>query len=104
MKNIHILPTDKPSRLQINRHGTLFLSTEAKVYSDCTNQYMYITNNEKIKDVDCFIGIKVEEDSEDNSFVIVTPVMTEEIRPSVKIYFKDGLATKRTSSFCLGFK
>jgi hypothetical protein len=52
MKNIHLLPTEKPSRLQINRHNTLFLSMEAKSYSDCTNQNLYITNSEEIKEGD----------------------------------------------------
>ncbi len=57
MKNRHILPTDKPSRLQINRHNTLFLSMEAKSYPDCTNQNIYITNDEEIKEGDFVLNI-----------------------------------------------
>ena len=58
MKNIHILPTDKPSRLQINKHGTLFLSMEAKSYSDCTNQNIYITSDEEINVGDYVYSIR----------------------------------------------
>ena len=49
MKNIHILPTDKPSRLQLNKHNKLFYSEFEKSYYDCVNQNIYITNDEEIK-------------------------------------------------------
>lgn len=54
--NIHILPTDKPSRLQKNKHNKLFLSEENKSYSDCISQNIYITNDEEIKEGDWFIA------------------------------------------------
>ena len=63
MKNIHVLPTDKKSRLQKNKHNNLFLSEEPKLYSDCTNQNIYITNDEEIKEGDWFyntISLKPE--------------------------------------------
>jgi hypothetical protein len=52
MKNIHVLPTDKPSRLQKNKYNKFFLSEEPKSYSDCTNQNIYITSDEEIKEAD----------------------------------------------------
>lgn len=49
MKNIHVLPTDKPSRLIINTSGVLTLGKE--VYTVLENkQNIYITNDEEIKD------------------------------------------------------
>lgn len=56
MNNIHVLLTDKPSRLQLNRHSKLFLSEVPKAYADCINQNIYITNDEEIKEGDWLIG------------------------------------------------
>lgn len=55
MKNIHILPTKNETRLQVNKHNTLFLSMEAKSYIDCTNQNIYITSDEEIKEGEYYI-------------------------------------------------
>jgi hypothetical protein len=56
MKNIHLIPTDKPSsKLQKTKHGNFFLSNEIKSYSDCTNQHIYITSDEEIKEGDWFL-------------------------------------------------
>jgi hypothetical protein len=61
MKNIHLLPTDKPSKLQKNKHNKLFLSEEIKSYSDSTNQNIYITSDEEIKEGDwCFLDQPLE--------------------------------------------
>ena len=49
MKNIHILPTDKPSRLQLTKNNKLFYSEFEKSYSDCSNKNIYITYDEKPK-------------------------------------------------------
>jgi hypothetical protein len=48
MKNIHILPTDKPSRLRITSKGKLILST-ISVGSKGETQNIYITSDEKFK-------------------------------------------------------
>jgi hypothetical protein len=50
MKNIHILPTEEESRLQVNKHKKMFLSQEPKAYLACINQNIYITSDEEIKD------------------------------------------------------
>jgi hypothetical protein len=49
MKNIHLILTEKPSRLQINKYNKLFLSLEPREYSDCVNQNIHITFDEKPK-------------------------------------------------------
>jgi hypothetical protein len=53
MKNIHLLPTDKPSRLSIgNNKNFVFgiLRTAVESYNnDFTNQHIYITSDEKFK-------------------------------------------------------
>jgi hypothetical protein len=59
MKNIHILPTDKPSRLSIgNNKNFVFgiLRTAVESYNnDFTNQHIYITSDEEIKEGDWYI-------------------------------------------------
>jgi hypothetical protein len=51
MKNLHIIPTKKPSRLYLDR-GKLWIDN--LVYGS-NNQHIYITNDEKIKEGDWFI-------------------------------------------------
>jgi len=49
MKNIHLLPTDKPSRLQKTKHNNFFLANRTGYeYTDCTAQHIYITSDEEI--------------------------------------------------------
>ena len=57
MKNIHILPTDKPSRLWVNNllQGKLELSEEVLPYN--TSQNICITSDEEIKEGDWYISI-----------------------------------------------
>jgi hypothetical protein len=53
MKNIHLLPTEKPSRLHIT--GKLMLYPNGlmpKSQGLCKNQHIYITSNEEIKEGD----------------------------------------------------
>jgi hypothetical protein len=51
MKNIHVLPTDKPSRLSYNKDGVLELQ---RLYWIEGTQHIYITSDEKIKKGDWF--------------------------------------------------
>jgi hypothetical protein len=59
MKNIHILPTDKSSRLYLGNNGNfVFGMTQTSIQSkndDFTNQNISITNSEEIKEGDWFI-------------------------------------------------
>jgi hypothetical protein len=65
MKNIHILPTDKPSRLYSYKSTDLYLHSEiidANVSnSDCNNQNIYITSDEEIKEGDwcIYLGLSM---------------------------------------------
>ena len=54
MKNIHVIPTDKPSRLFYNVGGTL-LFTNYKHYNGVN---IYITSDEEIKEGDWCLDIK----------------------------------------------
>jgi hypothetical protein len=55
MQNIHLLPTDKPSRLAILNSGKLNLGARFISFSNSKAQRIYITNDEKPKDGDwCF--------------------------------------------------
>ena len=59
MKNIHVLPTDKPSRLHsykgmLNLAASEFVAPTI-VKNDLINQNIYITNDEEIKEGDWFI-------------------------------------------------
>tara|TARA_R110000868_G_scaffold25451_3_gene99481 strand:- start:1677 stop:2504 length:828 start_codon:yes stop_codon:yes gene_type:complete len=59
MKNIHILPTDKPSRLQLNVNTkmlVLFNNIQSNNESaHLTTQNIYITSDEEIKEGDWFL-------------------------------------------------
>ena len=52
MKNIHIVPTDKPSRL-VKIKDNLFYTTTENI-PGCVYQHIHITNNEVIKEGDWF--------------------------------------------------
>ena len=56
MKNIHVIPTDKPSKLRVHECGQLFLSINF-IYeiNDENKKHIYITNDEEIKKGDYYI-------------------------------------------------
>ena len=58
MKNIHLIPTDKPSRLSILNSGKLNFGAEFISSSNSKAQNIYITNSEKIKEGDWVISIE----------------------------------------------
>ena len=53
MKNIHLVPTDKPSRLYLDK-GKIWL--DDLVYGD-NNQHIYIASDEEIKEGDWYMSI-----------------------------------------------
>jgi hypothetical protein len=60
MKNLFLLTTEKPSRLLINKEGTLVLTSN--FYSSSNPQNIYITSDEEIKEGDWVLytkGIKI---------------------------------------------
>jgi hypothetical protein len=58
MKNIHLLPTDKPSRVFITKDEGLGFDNQMleNTELDCQNQNIYITSDEEIKEGDWFIA------------------------------------------------
>jgi len=54
MKNLHVIPTDKPSRLYLHSNGELQLRLELSRKDNYlgNNQNIYITNSEEIKEGD----------------------------------------------------
>ena len=79
MKNIFLLPTDKPSKLskflcnsrELYKTNELALMTELVLLSDCwKNQNIYITNDEEIKEGDWYITILDNEIVKADSFTI----------------------------------
>jgi len=52
MKNIHVLPTEKPSELYINMQG--ILSKSNSLLLRLKSRHIYITNTEEIKEGDWF--------------------------------------------------
>jgi hypothetical protein len=55
MKNLHVLPTDKPSRFSLNSSGKYHLTNHLYTNSpNFTNQNIYITSDEEIKEDDWF--------------------------------------------------
>ena len=58
MKNLFLLPTDKPSRLYKSKiTQNIFISNIISQYGDATyNQHIYITSDEEIKEDDYYLG------------------------------------------------
>ena len=57
MKNIHLLPTDKPSRLRYNLSNVLVFTKEfCRNYGKQVNRNIYITSDEGIKDIRPYKG------------------------------------------------
>jgi hypothetical protein len=55
MKNIHIIGTDKPSRLYLTKEGFYFLLPNIKG-NDVKFQHIYITSDEEIKEDDWYLN------------------------------------------------
>jgi hypothetical protein len=74
MKNIHVLQTDKPSRLHYYSNVTFGVSKEHLNWKQGRN--IYITSDEKIKDGDYYIdftsdGLKIEHFKTKDDWVLV---------------------------------
>jgi hypothetical protein len=50
-KNIHVLPTDKPSRLYLSNYGKELNLSGYPLRNYTTGQHIYITNSEEIKEL-----------------------------------------------------
>jgi hypothetical protein len=56
MKNVHLIPTEKPSRLSILSSGKLNFGAEVISSSNSSPQHLYITCEEKIKEEDWILN------------------------------------------------
>jgi hypothetical protein len=59
MKNIHVLPTDKPSRLHLGNSGLVLCESVLSKYT-INGQNIHITNDEEIKEGDWFLEDVIE--------------------------------------------
>jgi hypothetical protein len=58
MKNIHVISTDKPSRLVLSNNSILSIIAESNYnFSHIKSVHIYITSDEEIKDGDWFISL-----------------------------------------------
>jgi hypothetical protein len=55
MKNLHILPTDKPSRLHLGNSGLVLCESVLSKYT-INGQHIYITSDEEIKEGDWYLN------------------------------------------------
>ena len=85
MKNIHILPTDKPSRIRIGDNGNFVIGlTQNSIRSrndSFTNQHIYITSDEEVKEGDyCISHLNIiDEGKIHNSQTVFNPKTKENL-------------------------
>jgi hypothetical protein len=60
MKNLYVIPTDKPSRLSILNSGKLNFGAEIMSSSNSKPQNIYITSNEEIKEGDWLFDLDIK--------------------------------------------
>ena len=70
MKNIHVLPTDKPSELYINMQG--ILSKSNSLLLRLKSRHIYITNDEEIKEGDWIFDLDTKSIVKADSFKVIT--------------------------------
>jgi hypothetical protein len=87
MKNIHVLPTDKPSRLYLGNNGNfVFGMIQTSIQSkndDFTNQNIYITNDEDINENDYII-------TKDGRLVQVSYLLSKDLQGASKVVLTDN--------------
>lgn len=91
MKNIHILPTNKPSELYINIQGDLSKSNSLLLRPKSRN--IYITSNEEIKEGDWCLWLSQNKPikSEDNSLRDRQDMVKKIILTTDQDLIKDGV-------------
>jgi hypothetical protein len=91
MKNIYVLPTDKPSRL-FNCFGKLEIGEFCATREDLqvTNQHIYITSTEEITDCNCYV-INVIGDEDTKRYVFKPIEVTEDyVRKQPMVTYPSG--------------
>ena len=92
MKNIHLIPTYKSSRLTILNSGKLNFGAEIMSSSNSKPQHIYITNDKEIKEGDWYyyFGHIVKYDSDENT---LTPNCKNIILTTDQELIADGVQT-----------
>jgi hypothetical protein len=82
MKNLHVLPTDKPSRLRIGDNGNVVLGlikdSIVSKNDNYTNQHIYITSDEDINENDYII-------TKDGRLIQVDYLLSKDLEEASKI-------------------
>jgi hypothetical protein len=78
MKNIHLIPTEKPSRLSILNNGKLNFGAEFISSSNSKAQNIYITNDEDINENDYII-------TQDGRLIQVSYLLSKELEGAAKV-------------------
>ena len=94
MKNIHLIPTDKPSRFSLNSSGKYHLTNQLHTNSpNFTAQNIYITSDEEIKEGDWFYSPFQNEERilKYNKFVIPFPKDKKIILTTDQDLIKNGI-------------
>jgi len=96
MKNLHLITTDKPSRLFKNKESNLysFRKFEDKpLNSNIQNQHIHITSDEKIKEGDWFINEsnQIEKGIEYYDYKVLSPESKKIILTTDQDLIKDGV-------------
>ena len=69
MKNIHLIPTEKPSRFSLNSSGKYHLTNQLHTNSpNFTAKHIYITSNEEIKDGDWCYQVELNDGKVDKCY------------------------------------
>jgi hypothetical protein len=95
MKNIHVLPTDKPSRLYLTKEGFYFLLPNIKG-NDAKFQNIYITSDDEIKVGDWVIEFQKGDNIGEvhfinNEYVIAQDIQKKIILTTDQDLIKDGV-------------
>ena len=105
MKNIHTLPTDKPSRLY-KQTGVLVLDKLFEISNDgiSINQHIYITSNEEIKVWDWVIEFQKGDDIGEvhfinSEYVIASDIQKKIILTTDELYIHNDLIPKEYNPF-----
>jgi hypothetical protein len=95
MKNIHLIPTDKPSRLALLHDDKLHIGTSWKKDFNVNPQNIYITSDEEIKEGDWFLwqGYGGEWFKEKCEYMLYEGKKTKHLNCHYKTQFKVILTT-----------
>ena len=72
MKNIHVISTDKPSRLYLTTREYIFEEGYSLSTDECENKHIYITSDEEIKEGDWLFDLDIKRIVKADNLKVVT--------------------------------